>query len=68
MGAEFFEELFVGPMLFASFGQIDRLPCDEGQLAIHDGGTDGASDGGEHIGWEVYTRTRPHIEGLIGRG
>jgi hypothetical protein len=30
--------------------EIDGKTIDEGQLAIDDGGTDGASDGGEHFG------------------
>ena len=47
-GAELFEELFVGVMLFAGFGEVDGAAVEEGEFAIDDGGADGAGDGGEH--------------------
>ena len=48
-GAEFLKKVFVGAMLAAGLCKIDRLALNEGQLAVHDSGTDGARDGGEHV-------------------
>ena len=50
MGAEFFEESFIRVMLCASDLEIDRVSRNEAELAIYDGGTDGARDGSEHVG------------------
>ena len=50
-------------MLGAGFRKIDELALNEGQFAIDDGGTDGARDGGEHVGGKVYTR-----KSLCGKG
>ena len=54
VGAKFSEEQFVGAMLLGSFGEIDRLAANERKLAVHDAGTDSASDGREHGGDRVY--------------
>jgi hypothetical protein len=50
ISAECFEELFVSVMLGAGDFEVDRLARNKAELAIDDGGTDGARDGGEHVG------------------
>ena len=45
----------MGGVLLFRFCKIDMLPRDKGQLAMHDAGTYGASDGGQH-GRRVYTK------------
>ena len=55
-GAERFEELLVGAMLFAGFVEVDGAAAEESEFAVDDGGADGAGDGGEHDRRKVYMR------------
>src|SRR5260370_41662560 len=43
--AEFLQKRFVGAVLFLSGGEIDELAVNEGELAMNDGGAEGARHG-----------------------